>query len=515
MKQSNRITIIQTADIHAYLNPHTELFVENENIVFREVGGLAHIKTLVDRIREENPDRTIFVDGGDFLQGSGESVRSEGKIFPPLVRAMNYDVLIPGNWEVVYGKQVMLDLMNSYNTNIIVANMFHEDNNEPIFPPYWTTEKAGIKIGFIAYNDPEIPERQNPAYSKGLKFTKVEANLKQLVQILKAEHQVDILFLITHIGISKQILLADNPAAEGVDFILGNDTHERIRQPIVGKYAKVLEPGAFGSFIGRLDIEVVDKKIVKSRYELIEVNPDKYPADKTTQKLVDDAQEPYKQEMQTILGYTNTPLYRYLVVENPMDNMITDALRWKTGADFATSNGFRFGVPIVPHATGIQAVTVADLWRMLPTDEHVKIGEVTGLQITDWLEKEINNVFATDPTERFGGWLVRFSGLTLKFDSSKTMGSRIIELKIQGKDVDPNKTYRMAACNRTGEPEHVLCRLRHAKNIKIKDYTLHQAVSAYLKEKKIVSPNLDGRAIAVDLGENTFSKIPEKDYFFR
>ncbi|MCY4780006.1 bifunctional metallophosphatase/5'-nucleotidase [Sphingobacterium sp. UT-1RO-CII-1] len=515
MKQKSKITIIQTADIHAYLNPHTELFVENDNIVFRSAGGLAHIKTLTDKIRSENPEGTIFVDGGDFFQGSGESVLSKGKIFPPLVCAMNYDLLIPGNWEVVYGKQVMLDLMNSYSTNVIVANMFHEDTNEPIYPPYWMTEKAGVKLGFIAYNDPEIPERQNPAYSKGLKFTKVEDNLKQLVQKLKVEHQVDILFLITHIGISKQLLLADNPATEGVDFILGNDTHERIRKPIVGKYAQVVEPGAFGSFIGRLDIEWVNNKIEKYTYELTEVNPTKYKADETIQKLVDDAQEQYKEKMQRVLGYTTTPLYRYLVVENPMDNMITDALLWKTGADFAASNGFRFGVPIVPDATGRQAITIADLWRMLPTDEYMKIGEVTGQQIKDWLEKEINNVFAANPTERFGGWLVRFSGLTLKFDSSKTMGNRIVELKIQGTDLDISKNYRMAACNRTGEPEHILCRLRNAKNVKIKDYTLHEAISAYLQEKETVSPHIDGRAIAIDLGVNSFSKIPEKDYFFR
>ena len=50
------ITILQTADIHAYLNPHPELFVENDSIVFRNAGGLANIKTLVESLRKENPD---------------------------------------------------------------------------------------------------------------------------------------------------------------------------------------------------------------------------------------------------------------------------------------------------------------------------------------------------------------------------------------------------------------------------------------------------------------------------
>src|SRR5690606_39051710 len=146
--------------------------------------------------------------------------------------------------------------------------------------------------------------------------------------------------------------------------------------------------------------------IVGYDYQLMEVDPEKYPGNPQVQQSVDQSLALYTQDMQPILRYTTTPMYRYLVVENPMDNMITDALLWKSGADFATSNGFRFGVPIVSDASGKKAITKEDLWRMLPVDEHMKIGEVTGKQIKDWLEKETNNVFAKDPSKRFGGWLV-------------------------------------------------------------------------------------------------------------
>lgn len=514
-KEPETITILQTADIHAYLNTHNELFVENNAIVFREAGGLANIKTLVDGIRKENPEGTLFVDGGDLIQGSGESVRSEGAIFSPLIQKMNYDLLIPGNWEVIYGKETMMYVMENYKTNVIVSNMYDNETKSPLFPLFWITEKKGVKMGFIAYNDPEVPIRQNPGFSEGITFSPIEDNLKELITELKENQKVDVLFLVTHIGMSKQVLLADNPAVEGIDFILGNDTHERIRKPVEGKFAKVLEPGAFGSFVGKLDLRIKDGKIVGYDYELIEVNPEIYPPDAGIQALIDKEQTPYNEEMQTILGYTAKPIYRYLVVENPMDNMITDALLWKSGVDFATSNGFRFGVPIVPDASGKAPITKEDLWRMLPVDEYMKVGEVTGWQIKDWLEKEINNVFAKDPGKRFGGWLVRFSGLTLKFDSSKEFGERVIEITIQDKPLDENKIYKMASCNRTGEPLHVLCRMQNAKNVEIKDYTLHDAVEEYLKEKGSVSPELDGRAIAVDLGANAFSQMLETGYKFR
>lgn len=513
--KATTITVLQTADIHAYLNSHQELFVENGEIKFRKTGGLAQIKTLVDSIRKENPEGTLFVDGGDLIQGSGASMRSKGKIFPPIIKAMNYDLLIPGNWEVIYGKKVMLDVMNNYNAKVIVANMFEENSEKTLFPPYFITEKKGVKIGFLSYNDPAIPERQNPGYSEGIKFTEVEDNLKSLIQKLKNEDKVDLLFLVTHLGISKQVMLANNPKIEGVDFVLGNDTHERIRKPIKGKYSIVVEPGAFGSFLGRLDVQMENNKMTGYTYDLIEVSPEKLKADPTIQAIVDEQLKPYEEEMGTVLGYTTEPIYRYLVVENPMDNFITDALLWKTKADFATSNGFRFGVPIVPEKGEKAPITKRDLWRMLPVNETMKIGKVTGQQVHDWLEKEINNVFAVDYTKRFGGWLVRFSGLTLKFDSSKEFGNRIQEIKIQGQPIDLNKTYTMASCNRTGEPLETMCRMKNASNVKMQDYTLHNAVEEYLKEKGTISPKLDGRAIATDLGANAFSQMKEGEYLFR
>ncbi len=510
------ITILQTADIHAYLNPHQELFVENDEIVFRKAGGLAHMKTLTDSIKNENREGTILIDGGDFYQGSIASVRSQGKIFPPIANAMGYDLMIPGNWEVVYGKNAMMDLMNAYEAEVIVANMFHDSEpHERLFPPYWITEKKGVKIGFIAYNEPDIPKRQNPEFSKGIKFTPVEENLSKLITKLKGDDKVDVLFLVAHFGISKQVTLANNPLAEGVDFILGNDTHERVRKPIEGKYAKVVEPGAFSSFVGKLDLKIKNQEFVGYDYELIEVSPEKYKADPTLQQMIEEAYHPYQEEMETVLGFTNMPLYRYLVVENPMDNFITDALLWKTDADIAVSNGFRFGVPIIPDSTGKANITKADLRRMLPVDEKMKIGKVTGKQIKDWMENEINNVFAADYRERFGGWLVRFSGMTLTFDSSKPKGQRIESITIQGKPLDINKTYTMASCNRTGEPLSTLCRMKDAREVSIQDYTMHKAIEEYLKEKGTVSPGIDGRAIATDLGSNAFSQMKEGNYMFR
>lgn len=452
------------------------------------------MKTLFEKEKSKNPEGTIILDGGDLIQGSAVAALSKGAAFGPIIKAMEYDFLIPGNWEVVYGKEQMMRVLESFETPIISGNMYHESTGKHIYAPYIIKEIKGVKLGFIAYNDPEIPIRQNPSFSKGIRFDPVQENLSKLIKELKEEKKVDILFLVTHIGISKQYDLANQPYLEQVDYILGNDTHERIRKPIKGKYTKITEPGAFASFVGKLSLKVKNGTIIEENYNLIEVEPKIYPSNAIVASKIEAAVAPYTSITEDIIGYTSTPLYRYFVVENPMDNFITDALRWKTGTDIAISNGFRFSPPINVEKNGKAAITKGHLWNMVPVNENVKIGKASGKQIKNWLENEIHNVFAKNPTERFGGWLLRFSGMELLFYSNKEKGQRIAEIKINHIPLDEKKLYTIAACRREGEPMHMLCRMPHAIDTKIMDYTIHDVLEDYLKEKGTIAPVNDGRA---------------------
>ena len=509
------ITILQTADIHGQLDTHQELFVENGEVVFRERGGMAVIKTIFDEERAANPGRTIVVDGGDLIQGSGYAAASQGRIFPDIVRQMNYDLMLPGNWEVVYGKEIMLEVMNNYHTNVIAQNMRHEESREQLFPPYWIKEIDGIRIGFVGINDPDIPSRQKPGYSKGILFNDLDESVEKIIRKVKFDEQADIVILLTHIGLSKEVALANSPVSRYVDYIFGNDTHERVREPIEGKYARVVEPGAFGSFVGKLTLHFEQGRLVKDHYELIETDPVRYPADKELQALIEEKKAPYSAELERVVGFTAEPLYRYLVVENAMDNLITDAMRWKTGVDISFSNGFRFGNPIVPHKGQPAPITRNDIWNMIPTDDYVMTGKVSGSQLKKWLEEEIHNVFAQNPTERFGGWFVRFSGMEVRFNSAAEKGKRVESVTVNGEPLENERIYTISACYREGDPKDMLCRIPNVEEVSMKPFTMHDVVMEYLQKFSPVKPLLDGRAIATDLGPFTFSTLPGTNYQFR
>ena len=74
--------------------------------VYKKRGGFATLQTALNDLRKLNPLNTLVVDGGDCFQGSAIASLTMGQAIVPLVNKMNYDLVLPGNWEVVYGKYV-------------------------------------------------------------------------------------------------------------------------------------------------------------------------------------------------------------------------------------------------------------------------------------------------------------------------------------------------------------------------------------------------------------------------
>jgi 2',3'-cyclic-nucleotide 2'-phosphodiesterase (5'-nucleotidase family) len=310
--------------------------------------------------------------------------------------------------------------------------------------------------------------------------------------------------------------LGNNPAVEGVDFILGADTHERVRKPIETKYTKVTEPGAFGSFVAKLDIIVEDGKVKETQYKLLEVDPVKYKADPEMAEMVKKAREPFKNDLDKVIGTTKKTLVRYFVLENTMDNLITDAVYWKFKPDIALSNGFRFCPPlVVDQKKGVAEITNEFLWNMLPVDSDAKEGFITGEKLLVWLEKELHNVFAKKASERFGGWVVRFSGMEINITAGNEKGKRINWVKVKGEPLDLKKTYRIVACERDGDPEDMICRVENVSNPKLLGTTLHPIIREYLAAHSPVAPEIQGRVTATDALPTLLTQLEGYDYQFR
>jgi 2',3'-cyclic-nucleotide 2'-phosphodiesterase (5'-nucleotidase family) len=514
------ISILQTTDVHCQIHPHDELFWEDNKVVFRKTGGYAYMATMLNDLKKKNPN-TYIIDTGDMFQGSELSVKTTGEAFVPILDALKYDLYLPGNWEVIYGKKQMQTLLGKLNAPKICTNMYHDlgdgKKGELIFQPYQIWNVAGAKIGFLGYTDPLVPIRQSPVYSKGIIYTKPEENLAHYVDVLKNQENCSYIIMIAHLGLSQQIALANMPECEGVNYILGGDTHERVRKPIVCKYAKVVEPGAFGSFIGKLDLTVQNGKVTADNYELLEVASSKIKPDPTIQKLLNEKESVYKKHIDTVIGYSTIPLYRYFVVENPIDTMILNGLKWKfPEIDIVLSNGFRFCPPrTTPDQTGNIPITNGFIFDMLPVDSTIRTAKVTGKQLKDWLEKELNNVFAKDASKRFGGWVVKFKGMEITFNAFGESGKRVQTVTVKGAPIDESKLYSILACEREGDPEDMLCRMKGVVDPKNTTSTLHTVMIDYLKNNSPITPIPAKSAKALDAPDTLLTQVTGVDYVFK
>src|SRR5699024_8452066 len=117
--------------------------------------------------------------------------------------------------------------------------------------------------------------------------------------------------------------------------------------------------------------------------------------DVNMQKLVDRVQETNNDMLETVIGQTSTHLHRYAQLETTMDNLLLQALLDSTGAEIAFSNGWRYGAPILAGP-----ITMNDLWNIIPTNPPVSKVNLTGEEILDMLEENLEHTFSNNPYDQ-------------------------------------------------------------------------------------------------------------------
>lgn len=486
---TRHVTILFAADLHAQLEEHDELFWRGEERI-EKAGGFARLAKAIRTIREERGGAVLAIDGGDTIQGSAAAAWTEGRAVIPALNAVGFDLGIPGNWEVVYGPGTLRERAAEIRHPLVAANVRDAATGKRLFPPYLIREVGGVRIGVIGYTDPDVPVRQPPAYSEGLAYSGPEELSALIAEVRKTGAEV--VLLVSHVGLARALVLTDE--LEGIDVHLSSDTHERTYEPIDRNGVWVVEPGAFGSFLGRLDLWVRKGEIVDRRWELIELTARRFGEDEEVKAIVERSLAPLRERLDRPVGRTEVLLARYSVLETNLDNFLADALREIAGTEIAISNGFRFGTP-----TGPGLIREEDLWTFYPISTPLLVGEVSGAQLLTFWEQEIENALSPDYRKRFGGWLPRPSGMTVRFEAKAPFGQRVREIRINGEPLDPERTYTIAACLREGDAPDTLCRIRGAKNVRKLEIDAHEALRRFLARKKSISPTLEGRVVAEDL----------------
>lgn len=496
-----RITILHLADTHGKVDTHPEFFLENGKPVFRQAGGIARIATLVKQVRAEQPGRVMLFNVGDTFFTSGITALSNGQATVPIFNALDIDAWTPGNWDFQPNKRAYEERLKLIKFPVLAMNLYDAETGQRRHDPYLVKEIDGVKVGVIGMTSIKVIKEMAPAVGKGWRFTFKEG-LVETIRELKQRQKADVLILLSELGLAQEVQLAKELEGSGLDFILGAETHERTFEPVVSGGIPVVQSGSEGSFLGRLDVTVQGGRVTGYQWKLIEIEPSKYAPDPEIQRLVDEAKAPYKDKLSQVVGRTETVLYRNNVLETTVDNFITDAVREYTGADITMTRAFRYGHPVMPGD-----ITLDDLYNMLPVNPKLRVGRITGQQYLDRMEDLLERVFSADAFRQSGGWIDRSAGTLIRFTANAPPGKRLVEVLVNGKPIDPNGSYTIAACAREGDPPDALCQINQIKDARTLDVRAHDVLIAYLRKHSPIKPDFQDRIQGGDLPRRLWSQF--------
>ncbi len=427
---------------------HTYLDFERAARRYGKVGGFAHLATLVKQLKASRPG-ALLLDGGDTWQGSATSLWTGAQDMVDAAKLLGVDVMT-AHWEFTYGEERVKQIIEKdfapsgtfKGIDFIAQNVKTKDFEDPVFKPYVIKEMNGVTVGIIGQAFPYTPIAnpgwQVPNWSFGIR----ENDLQKQVNECKTKGAQAIV-LLSHNGMDVDLKLASR--VTGIDAILGGHTHDGVPVPTMVKNASgqtlVTNAGSNGKFLGVLDIDVKDKKVVAINYKLLPVFANYLPADKPMQLLIDKIRSPFKAKLEETLATTEGLLYRRGNFSGTFDQLIIDALMDVRGGQIAFSPGFRWGTSLLPG----QAITREHVMDQTAiTYPWTTLSDMSGETIKNVLEDVADNLFNPDPYYQQGGDMVRVGGMQYTCDPTAKTGQRISNMRLGGKLLEADKTYKVA-----------------------------------------------------------------------
>ena len=460
------VQVLQLSDLHGAI----------------EVGNSFGAPLLVsnfDADRKANAATVAFTSGDNI--GAAPPISTEFEELPTIetLNAMKLDAGAFGNHEhdrnlahvqKVIGASDFQWVVSNYNTDSLAALKSGTKQAKT----YTIIERAGLKIGVVGANTPETIEQVFPGNldytdasgaKKTITINPGVTGINQAIVDAKAAG-ADLVIALIHQGwqenadgVAKGVLNTMAAQIKGAAAIYGGHSHQtfatvipsspRVAPVVLGQtrnagveYTRTQICMKFGKVVGQ-SIE----HVLKAAAPTINTG---VVSTVTTQDVAAAALvKKYKDQLSVRLDIKigqvsgvfprgGTPAVERSG-ETPMGNYIADLMRAKYKTDFAIQNGggirdtfpARTYIPantaLVRTGTGPLDVTLGDALTVYPFGNQIATTVVTGENLWKALENGVGGNYPGD------GRFPQVSGLKYSFDSSKPIGSRIVEVtKLDG-----------------------------------------------------------------------------------
>lgn len=477
---AEKLVILTTNDTHSQIDPDRD-----------GMGGVMRRKVLIDSIRRAEKN-VLLIDAGDAVQGTLFFNLGGGKIEEELMNAMGYDYRILGNHEFDNGSDSLAKIIKVAEAQFLSTNYdMTESALAPYFKKYDVRNIGGRRIGIIALNLSPKGMIAEGNYD-GVVYRDAVRTANAAARYLKDVEGVDYVVAISHIGYSPSEPPGDTIiAAEStdIDLIIGGHTHTVIApEKSDGKYPSrlknadgkevlVTQTGGKGKYLGQIDVNLDD---LTAEYKLIPVDS---RLDREYIPAIEAIINPYRSGIDSLMnlkiGETAIDLDQR---GYPLLNFVSDFIleRGKSMADnvdlaIINKYGLRVSLPKGP-------ITEGNIISMLPFNNYTVVLDIKGQDLLD----------AFDVMAVIGGNGVS-KGVDVVFDPDT---DKCVSAKINGKAVEPDKTYRLATIDYLANGGDYMMPLRRGEWVARSSNVLYKDLVNHFRTEldgKVIKPSAEVR----------------------
>jgi 2',3'-cyclic-nucleotide 2'-phosphodiesterase (5'-nucleotidase family) len=425
------------------------------------IGRLAGL--LADRDGED----ALLLGTGDNTSPGVLALVAEGRQALDLFSVVEPDAATFGNHDFDYGRANTRELVVDSPQTWVTANVRRNGDRfgaDAGTEPWTVLTVDGARVGVTGVTTDRTASI-NPM-AEGLTFADPIPAAREAVATLR-DRGVDHVVVLSHLG------RGDEALARGVDadVVLGGHVPtpriERVEETLLTR------PGDGGTAVVEVDLggeptatrHSTDGAPVE---ESVAAALRGRAAEAGLDEVVATVEAPIKRDDAALFGG-----------ECRVGNFVADAYRWATGADVALQNsgGLRSGDPLAGE------VTAADLVSLVPFEEPVAVGELSGERLRSVLAEGDADVGFAEPD----WWHAHVAGAELTYDR----GTGEASVRIDGEPLDPTAAYTLATSDYVFHSDDEFPSLGERHRVATHDVQ-YDVLVAYAREAGI-DPRLEGR----------------------